>query len=126
LRDSAPPPSVAQIARALRLSPRQLQRRFIAAVGVPPKHFVRVFRFARSWQIASMRPPQTWAALAAEHGYADQAHMVREFRAFGVDPPTQVFSPEWYDTTRLTRVATDSDKLQRDVRSVQDASRAAK
>ena len=33
-------------------------------------------------------PRETWAALAVDHGYADQAHLVREFRAFGAEPPT--------------------------------------
>ena len=43
-------PLVSEIARELGLSSRQLQRRFLAAVGVPPKRFVRVLRFARVWQ----------------------------------------------------------------------------
>ena len=109
-------PLVSQIARELGLSTRQLQRRFLAAVGVPPKRFVRVLRFARVWQLASMSPPETWAGLAAAHGYADQAHMVREFRAFGAEPPTRLFTPDWYDTTGLSRVTGPA----KGVRSVQD------
>jgi AraC-like DNA-binding protein len=122
LAHSEPVPPVAQIARELGLSSRQVQRRFLASVGVPPKQFVRVLRFARLWQMVSMRPPETWAALAAEHGYADQAHMVREFRAFGVEPPTRFFTPDWYDTTGLSRVSGPAEgvRLAQDVRSVQD------
>jgi AraC-like DNA-binding protein len=96
-------PPVAEMARDLGLSPRQFQRRFRASVGVAPKQFVRVFRFARIWQMASMGPPDTWAKLAAEYGYADQAHMVREFRAHGSEPPTQVFSMDWYKATDISR-----------------------
>ncbi len=110
--------TVAEMAREIRLSSRQVQRRFVAAVGIPPKQFVRVIRFARLWQAASMQPPDTWAALAAEYGYADQAHMVREFRAFGADPPSHLFSPDWYGSTTLSRVPGPSEE---DVRSVQDA-----
>jgi len=119
---SEPIPAVAQIARELGLSSRQVQRRFLASVGVAPKQFVRILRFARLWQTASMSPPETWAALAAEHGYADQAHMVREFRAFGVEPPARFFSPDWYDTTELLRVSGPAEgvRLDQDVRSVQD------
>jgi AraC-like DNA-binding protein len=98
-------PPVAQIARELGLSPRQAQRRFLASVGMAPKQFVRVLRFARLWQTASMSPPETWAALAAEHGYADHAHMIREFRAFGVEPPTRFFTPDWYGSTGLSRMS---------------------
>lgn len=116
LNQSETPTLVSQIARELGLSSRQLQRRFVAAVGVPPKHFVRVLRFARVWQLATMSPLETWAELAAAHGYADQAHMVREFRAFGAEPPTHLFTPDWYDTTELSRVTGPA----KGVRSVQD------
>jgi AraC-like DNA-binding protein len=122
LARSDPAPPIAEIARELGISSRQVQRRFLASVGVPPKQFVRVLRFARLWQTASMSPPETWAALAAEHGYADQAHMVREFRAFGIEPPTHFFTAEWYDTTELSRVSGPAEGVRtaRDVRSVQD------
>ncbi len=112
-------PPIAEIARELGLSSRQLQRRFLAAVGLPPKQFVRV---SKLWQIASMRPPETWAALAAEHGYADQAHMVREFRAFGVNAPTHFFTGDWYAATELTRLSGPAEgvRIGRNVRSVQD------
>jgi AraC-like DNA-binding protein len=116
LASADPLPPVARIARELGLSPRQTQRRFLASVGVPPKQFVRVLRFARVWQTASMSPLELWAALAADNGYADQAHMVREFRAFGVEPPTHLFSPDWYDTTALSRLSGPAEG----VRSVQD------
>ncbi len=109
-------PAVTQIAREIGISSRQLQRRFLAAVGMPPKRFVRVLRFARVWQLASMRPRETWAGLAAEHGYADQAHLVREFRAFGAEPPTHVFTSDWYEATELSRVSGPAQG----VRSVQD------
>jgi AraC-like DNA-binding protein len=98
-------PLVKQIAGESGISSRQLQRRFRTAVGMTPKRFVRVVRFARVWQLASMRPRKTWAALAAEHGFADQAHLIREFRAFGAEPPTHIFTPEWYDATEISRAS---------------------
>jgi len=109
-------PQVTEIARELGISSRQLQRRFLSAVGMPPKRFFRVLRFARVWQFASMQPRETWASLAAEHGYADQAHLIREFRAFGAEPPTRIFTPDWYDATELSRVSGPAQG----VRSVQD------
>ena len=112
-------PSVAELARQLGLSSRQVQRRFLAAVGVPPKQFLRVFRFARLWQMATISPPETWAALAADHGYADQAHMVREFRSFGVEPPAHFFTPDWYDVTTSSRASDSGKDSLPDVRSVQ-------
>jgi AraC-like DNA-binding protein len=115
-------PLVTEIARELNLSSRQLQRRFLTAVGMTPKRFMRVMRFARVWQSASMNPHLTWAGLAAEHGFADQAHLVREFRTFGAEPPTHLFTPEWYGATEISR---ESGPAQ-GVRSVQDARRRPK
>jgi AraC-like DNA-binding protein len=115
-------PLVTVLAQESGISARQLQRRFRAAVGMTPKRFVRVVRFARVWQLASMSPRETWAGLAAEHGYADQAHLVREFRAFGAEPPTHIFTPDWYDATELSRVSGPAE----DVRFVQDSVRERK
>lgn len=115
--ETAPP--VAQLGPEVGLSARQLQRRFLTAVGVPPKRFARVVRFAQVWQLASMRPRETWSELAANHGYADQAHMVREFRAFGAEPPTRLFTRDWYDTTELSRASGAA----KGVRSIQDPDR---
>lgn len=109
-------PPVARMASELGISPRQLQRRFRAAVGLSPKEFVRVLRFARVWQVASMRPDESWAKLAADFGYSDQAHLVREFRDFGAEPPSRVFTPDWYNATAFSRVSGPAGG----VRSVQD------
>jgi len=110
-------PLIKQIGHESRISSRQLQRRFCTAVGMTPKRFVRVVRFARVWQLASMSPHNTWAGLAAEHGFADQAHLVREFRAFGAEPPTHVFTSDWYGATEISRVSGPAQG----VRSVQDS-----
>lgn len=109
--------SVSMLARTAGISSRQLQRRFLATVGVPPKRFVRVIRFAQVWRLASMHPRGTWADLADDNGYADQAHMVREFRAFGAEPPTHLFSRDWYNATKLSRLTGPASG----VRSVQDS-----
>jgi AraC-like DNA-binding protein len=115
-------PLVKQIAHESGISSRQLQRRFRTAVGMSPKRFVRVVRFARVWQLASMSSHNTWAALAAEHGFADQAHLVREFRSFGAEPPTHVFTSDWYDATEISRASGPAQG----VRSVQDSHRKPK
>lgn len=122
LRALGTAPLISQLAREVGLSPRQLQRRFLAAVGLPPKQFVRVVRFAQVWRLASMGPQDSWAELAVAHGYADQAHMVREFRAFGAEPPTHVFTQDWYNAAEMLRSAEPGDV----VRSIQDEDRKAR
>jgi AraC-like DNA-binding protein len=74
---------VEQLARVLEVGERRLRRRFAATVGYGPKTFQRVLRLQRVLALASRgtRPGGTLAGLAAEAGYADQAHMSRELQA---------------------------------------------
>jgi AraC-like DNA-binding protein len=95
--------TVVEVSRQLGVTPRHLYRRFMAVVGTPPKRLERLARFARTWQQATMGAPLGWAELAYSNGYADQAHLVREFRAFGAIPPAHLFTPEWYESTNVQR-----------------------
>lgn len=74
------------IAAGFGISRTLLATRFRAEVGVPPKTVARMLRFARAQRLA--RDTGSWAAVAADAGYADQAHLVREFAAFAGEPPT--------------------------------------
>jgi AraC-like DNA-binding protein len=112
------PLAVSDLATELGVSPRHLHRRFLADVGVSPKRLERLARFARAWRQAVMGPPVTWADLALGNGYADQSHLVREFRRFGARPPAHLFTAEWYGATSVTR----ADGPPNDVRFVQDLS----
>jgi hypothetical protein len=58
---------------------RRLERKFLASVGVPPKRLARVFRLQRALRLWNAGEARGWADLAAAAGYADQAHLVREF-----------------------------------------------
>ncbi len=76
---------VAEVARALGVSERQLERRFLARVGVTPKRLATLRRFERAAARAESAPSLTAAALEA--GYYDQSHFNRDFRRFaGVSP----------------------------------------
>jgi AraC-like DNA-binding protein len=76
------------VAAEVGLSPRQLRRRCCAAVGYSPKTLQRVLRFRRFVSRVDARPDLIdLAALAAEAGYADQAHLTRECgRLSGLTP----------------------------------------
>jgi AraC-like DNA-binding protein len=83
------------VAAEIGLSLRQLRRRCHAAVGYGPKTLQRVLRFRRfvsridaAAQMSHGRPDtQNLAVLAAQAGYADQAHLTRECRALaGLTP----------------------------------------
>jgi AraC-like DNA-binding protein len=75
---------VMDVASALFMSPRQLRRRFVAAVGYGPKTLQRILRFqgflALSDACRGANAPPPVARLAATAGYADQAHLTRDCR----------------------------------------------
>ena len=74
------------------LGERQLERLFVERVGYGPKLFARVVRLESA--VASLASTSrargsiaSWASFARACGYADQAHLVHEFRALtGVTP----------------------------------------
>ena len=49
----------------------------------------RLVRFERVWRRLDRPQPPAWADLAREAGYADQAHLVREFHRFTGTTPTE-------------------------------------
>ncbi|MGH3331891.1 MAG: helix-turn-helix domain-containing protein, partial [Nocardioidaceae bacterium] len=52
---------------------------FKGEYGLTPKQAARVMRFEHSWDLLRMAPRRL-ADVAATTGYADQAHMTREWR----------------------------------------------
>jgi AraC-like DNA-binding protein len=76
---------VERLAADLGLSDRQLRRRCDTAVGYGPKLLQRVLRFRRF--LARADTDADLARLAAELGYADQAHLTRECTRLAGMPP---------------------------------------
>ena len=85
------------LASSLNISERQLRRRFDEAVGLAPKLLHRILRFQRFLALAWTldRPSEQLARLAADAGYADQAHLTREATALeGRSPRTLLLESE--------------------------------
>jgi AraC-like DNA-binding protein len=72
---------ISEVAAAVGIGRRQLERRFRAAVGLTPKEFARVRRLRAAAVLLVTSDAETWAERAAEAGFADQAHMTRQFGA---------------------------------------------
>ncbi|GAB4234224.1 MAG: AraC family transcriptional regulator [Kiloniellaceae bacterium] len=87
LGDFAVARPVGEVVRRLDTSHRHFTRLFRDAVGLSPKTWCRLARFGRVLDRLGAEPGIGWAELAAAEGYADQAHLSREFRAFaGLSP----------------------------------------
>jgi AraC-like DNA-binding protein len=87
------PAPVREVAAEVGWSARYLTDRFRAEVGLRPKEAARVARFDRARRVLS--PTIRLADVAADHGYADQSHLVREFRAFAGCTPTGWLADEF-------------------------------
>ena len=79
---------VAEVAETVGVIHRQLHRRSLVAFGYGPKVLARILRLQRALALA--RDGSSFAAVAAEAGYADQAHLAREVRALAGAPLTQL------------------------------------
>jgi AraC-like DNA-binding protein len=67
-------------------SRRKLVENFRRDIGLPPKAIARIVRLNRVTAMARTSNPD-WADIAAACGYADQAHMTREFSQLAGQPP---------------------------------------
>ena len=89
------------LADQVNLSISQLERGFTRHVGFGPKLLARQTRVSALAAEATGPASPDWALLAARYGYADQAHLAREFRELtGLTPG------------RFARVGSDADFLQ--------------
>ena len=99
------------VQRASGCGPTQFISRFERSVGLTPKRYARVLRFHALIQTLALAPPPDWALTAAEAGYADQSHLIHEFkrlagvtpgayRAVAPDHPTHMVVAEKISNTR--------------------------
>lgn len=86
--------SVRHVADELGWSRRHLTERFAGEFGITPKAMARVVRFERSkWMVASL-DRDSMATIAARCGYADQAHMSREWKELAGCGPSRWLAGE--------------------------------
>lgn len=81
---------VAELSEALHLSERTLERAFQERLGMSPRTFRRIQRLQRVLSELRSGQASSLAALAAESGYADHAHLTRELRALTGRTPSEL------------------------------------
>jgi AraC-like DNA-binding protein len=79
---------VSELADVVGLSVRQLQRLFADYVGVGPKWVIRRYRLHDVTERLAAGEHIDWAGIAADLGYADQAHFTRDFKDMFGESPT--------------------------------------
>jgi AraC-like DNA-binding protein len=82
---------IADVAREIGMSRERFSKTFRREFGLSPKAFARVRRFARTLEVGRREPSLTGAALAAQCGYVDQAHMIHDFQEFSGSAPSALW-----------------------------------
>ncbi len=72
---------LAQLSSRAGIGQRQLQRLFLSEAGVSPMWVLRRYRLLEAAETVREGGRVSWAAIAADLGYADQAHLIRDFKA---------------------------------------------
>ncbi|SDO19284.1 AraC family transcriptional regulator [Afipia sp. GAS231] len=88
LAHSAGGARIAALAGEIGWSRKHLVDRFRSELGLAPKSVARMMRFHQACRLARTETAHGWAGIAAECGYADQAHLAREFAAMAGESPT--------------------------------------
>ncbi len=86
--DKAEAPSVEDVRNRTGYGAKRFIELFAYATGVTPKRYSRLRRFQHVLTLAQPRGGKPdWAQIATAGGYADQAHLAHEFKAFsGIAP----------------------------------------
>lgn len=94
---------ITALAREIGWSRKHLTGRFRSELGLAPKSIARMMRFHRSCRLARSGSAPGWAGIAADSGFADQAHLVREFTELAGETPTAWARRLALTDSRLTR-----------------------
>ena len=84
--------SIEEVCARTGFSAKQLGRKLVGSVGVTPKIFSRVTRFLDICSRLGDHRHLTLAQLAHDCGFHDQAHFIKEFKAFAGFTPREFFT----------------------------------
>lgn len=93
---------VSALATELACSERTLRRRFHEELGLSLKRFARITRFRQAHALLHGAAGGDWATAIAQFGYADQAHLIHEYREFAGTTPARFRADERFLDTALT------------------------
>jgi AraC-like DNA-binding protein len=82
------------LARQACLSPRQLERKFKARMGVGPKTFSRIARLHQTYQMKHKFPDEDWLSIAVACGYHDYQHLSKDYMDLAQATPVILFNED--------------------------------
>jgi len=88
--------TIEAMADAAGVSRQHFSRQFRERLGISPKLYCRLARFHSGLAHARDQGRVDWAQTALDLGYADQSHMIAEFRQFSALTPQALVSGHWF------------------------------
>lgn len=101
LRANAYGTPVGEVCARLGLSNRHLIKQFRHTVGLTPKAYGRIGRFRTVIDACRGLDDVPWARVAARFGYADQSHLIREFRRLAMVTPEEFIANRTPDESHV-------------------------
>ncbi|MGH7539515.1 MAG: AraC family transcriptional regulator [Gemmatimonadota bacterium] len=101
LRGSARGTPVGVVCARLGMSNRHLIKQFRETVGLAPKSYGRIDRFQSVIGACRGKDDVSWSRLAVEYGFADQSHLIREFRRLGMITPGEFLASRTPDESHV-------------------------
>ena len=86
--------AIETVAKRIGISRRHLERQFRNHVGLSAKHVARIVRIHRALEMLQAYPEMSGAEIAADCGYSDQAHLIRECQHLAGQTPQRLKSTE--------------------------------
>jgi AraC-like DNA-binding protein len=86
--------SLDKLAREACLSPKQFYNNFVERMGISPKTYARIVRFDNAMKLQNAQPHKDWLSIALDCGYYDYQHMVKDFKDFTRETPTEFVQKE--------------------------------
>lgn len=86
---SNPHSKVRDLTRVTGYSTRWLERLFNENLGCTPREIIRITRFNRFLSLLRRDNSSSLTTLAFECGYYDQSHLIRDFRSFSPNKPSE-------------------------------------
>jgi len=86
--------AIETVSKAVGVSRRHLERLFKDRVGLGVKQIARISRIHAALDMLQHRPEVSGAEIAADCGYSDQAHLIRECQELAGQTPQRLKSTE--------------------------------
>lgn len=81
--------SIDWLAKESCLSAKQFKRKFNERTGVNPKTYSRIIRFTKALNIKNAYSNLDWLRIAVESGYFDYQHLVKDYKDFTGQTPSE-------------------------------------